>query len=377
MIFANVSSIDTIVGSFNLHFLFQPCGKFALKDDKQNRFNLGVPLNVTIDSVIYKFPSNTPMSSQDFTAKFSSGDPNSYPFEFYDSPTLEITASTLTPSTSPNSSLIYTPIPLQVSIVGALQTYTISLPSIYDHSLAMDGSLIDFQVRVGRSFTTKLFSLFVMFVMWGLSLLTFAVGLTPWIRRYRIEAPTLAIANTLLFALPALRNSQPGAPPIGATADVVSFFWCEMLTATSSALMLLNYIYFSHKPPQPSHHQHHQHHHMPTPTPSPSPSPEPPIPSLNLNIPNSNFNTSIQQPPPISQQNQQQQPEMRQRNSYFGQRDGGGFGGQRFGQDEIEMEFVRNQSADSLASDTPLRREAGGRKDGEEEDGDGDEDGVL
>jgi hypothetical protein len=85
--------------------------------------------------------------------------------------------------------------------------------------------------------------------MWALSLLTFFLSLTPWIRHYKIEPPTLAIANTLLFALPALRDSQPGIPLIGCTADVVSFFWCEMLTALSSCLMLLNYVYFTHRPP--------------------------------------------------------------------------------------------------------------------------------
>ncbi|KAI8926398.1 hypothetical protein BC831DRAFT_229063 [Entophlyctis helioformis] len=40
----------------------------------------------------------------------------------------------------------------------------------------------------------------------------------------------MAVATALLFALPALRNSQPGAPPIGCTADVAGFFWNMLIT---------------------------------------------------------------------------------------------------------------------------------------------------
>ncbi len=51
-----------------------------------------------------------------------------------------------------------------------------------------------------------------------------------------MEPPTLAVAGGLLFGLPALRNTQPAAPPIGTAADVYGFFWNMILVALSGML---------------------------------------------------------------------------------------------------------------------------------------------
>jgi len=49
------------------------------------------------------------------------------------------------------------------------------------------------------------------------------------IKSYRkariVSAPLLAMPIILIFALPALRNVQPGVPAVGAYCDVVGFFW--------------------------------------------------------------------------------------------------------------------------------------------------------
>ncbi|KAI9366188.1 hypothetical protein DFJ73DRAFT_164744 [Zopfochytrium polystomum] len=216
-LYVNVSSVTPNNLGFNLHLLFYPCGKFAVKDVNQNRFNIRDDVNFTIGASVFPFFANTPMSSQDFSSKFVSGSPNSYPFDSYVSPTIAMSATQLQDGAT-------SPVPIQVTIVGALQTFSISLPEVIDISPGGVGAAIEATVHVARSFTTKLFSVFVMATMWLLSLLTFFLSLTPWTRAYRVEAATLAIANTLLFALPSLRNSQAGIGSIGCTADVVSFF---------------------------------------------------------------------------------------------------------------------------------------------------------
>jgi hypothetical protein len=45
-----------------------------------------------------------------------------------------------------------------------------------------------------------------------------------------------------LFAIPQLRNVQPGIPSIGCAADTLSFFWCMALIAFSLLLLMWNYI---------------------------------------------------------------------------------------------------------------------------------------
>lgn len=46
----------------------------------------------------------------------------------------------------------------------------------------------------------------------------------------------------MLFALPAVRNVQPGNPPIGCTADFIAFFWGLGLITAASLILILNYI---------------------------------------------------------------------------------------------------------------------------------------
>jgi len=78
--------------------------------------------------------------------------------------------------------------------------------------------------------------------MWLLSITTFMLALTLCIRDRSVEPPTIVVATGLLFALPAIRNVQPGIPPIGCTADTVSLFWNVALTAAAAMLLLCNYI---------------------------------------------------------------------------------------------------------------------------------------
>ena len=45
-------------------------------------------------------------------------------------------------------------------------------------------------------------------------------------------------AIALIFALPTIRNCQPGIPPIGTVTDIGCFFWVELI-AISTAILLL------------------------------------------------------------------------------------------------------------------------------------------
>jgi hypothetical protein len=46
----------------------------------------------------------------------------------------------------------------------------------------------------------------------------------------------------MLFALPALRNIQPGVPPIGSSEDLAGFMWNMLLIAAAIITCLINYI---------------------------------------------------------------------------------------------------------------------------------------
>ena len=92
---------------------------------------------------------------------------------------------------------------------------------------------------ITRSITTRIFCVFVVIMMWLLSLNVFYLAVSVWMRGRKVEPPTIAVAGALLFGLPALRNVQPAPPPIGTTADVFGFFWNMMLVSLSGTSRVL------------------------------------------------------------------------------------------------------------------------------------------
>ncbi|KAJ3323578.1 hypothetical protein HDV06_001602 [Boothiomyces sp. JEL0866] len=98
------------------------------------------------------------------------------------------------------------------------------------------------QVTLTRTFVTTLFSIFVNLMMWILSLSAIYLSVTACTRRRKIEPPMIAGIAALLFALPNIRNVQPGLPAIGCTADIAGFFPAMLLVGFSVVILMWNYI---------------------------------------------------------------------------------------------------------------------------------------
>ncbi|KAI8831375.1 hypothetical protein BC829DRAFT_437825 [Chytridium lagenaria] len=215
------SQVDPLTSKLKLRLNFQPCGDFISPDFiDDNNFLLSTSLTIVVDTAQYKFQAEQPMGSTEITVTFSSGDLNSYPFEQYATSDLYISGTFNNPRTNDSKSVL----PLQLNVTGYLLTYEIDAPWFKT-----------FQKKPEPSFM-------IMTIMWVLSLLSISLSVTLWSRGRKMEPPTLGFTIAMLFALPAIRNTQPGAPPIGATSDVASFFWAIILTSLSACLLFINYI---------------------------------------------------------------------------------------------------------------------------------------
>jgi hypothetical protein len=159
-------------------------------------------------------------------------------------------------------------LPLGIAITGALQGFKINTTSA--NYTQFDGvNEVGFKFDITRSPITIGFSSFIIILMWLISVMVFVISLdvilgaaastripvprsfiqnhpkmTPeqatekfyqHVKSYRksriVSAPLLAMPIILIFALPSLRNVQPGAPSVGAYADVIGFFWNVGLVA--------------------------------------------------------------------------------------------------------------------------------------------------
>lgn len=98
------------------------------------------------------------------------------------------------------------------------------------------------EITIYRGPTHVFFSLFIASLMWLLSFSLFWLAFTLCIRKRKVEPPTLGVGTSMIFALPAIRNVQPGSPPIGCTADYLGFFWALLLVSAGAMILLLNYI---------------------------------------------------------------------------------------------------------------------------------------
>ncbi|KAJ2762004.1 hypothetical protein IWQ56_001522 [Coemansia nantahalensis] len=98
-------------------------------------------------------------------------------------------------------------------------------------------------LSANRQSATKGFSLFVVVLSWVLSLCQFFIATQSLIRNRPIIPPLLAVPAAMLFALPSLRNIQPGVPPIGIVLDIAGFYWNMALVALSLIISGLMFIY--------------------------------------------------------------------------------------------------------------------------------------
>ncbi|KAI8894798.1 hypothetical protein BC833DRAFT_603555 [Globomyces pollinis-pini] len=152
--------------------------------------------------------------------------PNNYPFDFY---SVNVTVRAKQTST-------LSPLPVGIGFAGGMTGWTVHV-DMYD---VKDN--VQLAISLYRSPTIILFSLFIMTIMWALSITVMILSLSVWYRDRKIEPPTIAFTGSLLFALPAIRNIQPGAPQIGCIADTASFFWCMGLVVISMLMNMWNYI---------------------------------------------------------------------------------------------------------------------------------------
>ncbi|KAJ3107875.1 hypothetical protein HDU97_002807, partial [Phlyctochytrium planicorne] len=244
---ASMIFLDLSNGAYRLKLEFSPCGD--LMDPKSLAVGksavLARSLSIFFDNRVFNFTAGLPMAVQDYANSFDSGDINNYPFDKYRASNIYMEGHFLTPLPSSTAKPQSDSVSLLLSFDAGLLTYSINVESIRDITpppSPSTGHVIDLDFSVSRSGTTIFFSLLVMAIMWMLSILAFCLAVTVWITGRKVEPPTIAFSASLMFTIPGIRHIQPGSPPIGCTADTVSFFWAMVLCAITASLLVINYI---------------------------------------------------------------------------------------------------------------------------------------
>ncbi|KAL7749553.1 hypothetical protein RI367_005109 [Sorochytrium milnesiophthora] len=245
-----VLNVDPIGSSFQMSVLVSPSVNPDAPQDSSavpffNDTNgvdfLTVPVTIAIQSVRVALAARDRPQSVDGKLSFvPSAGFRGYPFDRYTA-----IFSVYVRRGDSNTTMV----PLQFGLSRSPPGFTmVSYKATTDDQQQMVS--VSFTLR--RSGTTIGFSVFVIFLMWVLSLVVCFLALQIVLGRREAVPPLLAVPTSMLFALPSLRNVQPGVPPVGVTADVVGFFWNMFIVAISAVTIMLCYLVQQKKPDSPA-----------------------------------------------------------------------------------------------------------------------------
>jgi len=98
------------------------------------------------------------------------------------------------------------------------------------------------KIRIKRSRTVRFFSIFIVSLMWLVSIGGFLIALQVIVRDHKMIPWNISVFSALLFAMPRLRNVQPNIPPIGTLADTIGLFFNMALISLCQISMMIRWM---------------------------------------------------------------------------------------------------------------------------------------
>ena len=255
---AKVLSIDPIKGDVSVRLEFDPNGNFAKEDGTLTR-NIKLDINSSNGKQEITFEKGKKMTATEAILNMYDGSVTDYPFDkqkadliFWftvkpDKPADKPKTTEANPAGEPKPETKSetaaeedeeVDVPFTLDFAPTLAGYTIETAKSKDS----DDTYVDVEMTIARSSMVKFFSVFVMLLMWGVSLAVLLLVLSVVFRGRKVEIAMFSFIATLLFAFVALRNSQPAVPPIGTFSDYASFFWAEVILALSLLTIITTWL---------------------------------------------------------------------------------------------------------------------------------------
>jgi hypothetical protein len=247
-----VTSIEQMQGLMHERIMLIPKGKFAI-----DAVTPAVDLKFFINSISGRqtiiFPKGERIIPMDFITLLP-GNQNRYPFDRYVSnidllittravrvapppqPVPDVSDSNPSASalTIAQSDLEHNePIPIR-------ESFTASIPGskfVGSADNADANTVMHTAVKVRRANSVIVVSVVIQIVMFLLAISIMSMVLAVIASKDAINLLPLSLCVTLIFGLPALRNVQPGVPPVGALCDFLSFMWAEFIVTTSAIVL--------------------------------------------------------------------------------------------------------------------------------------------
>ncbi|KAJ9089917.1 hypothetical protein DSO57_1008016 [Entomophthora muscae] len=110
-------------------------------------------------------------------------------------------------------------------------------------NLSMNEKTAKFTMSLRRPWFSFFISSFIFVLMWLLALAMMNIAIDTIFHRREMPAEFIAAAFSLVFALPSLREAQPGIPKLGCYIDHIGFLWCLSVISLAACGMLFTWAY--------------------------------------------------------------------------------------------------------------------------------------
>ncbi len=256
-----VTGVDPIKGEVTARLRFEPHGALKGEDEFSLSRDLTVYVNASKGKQFETFKKGTHPMPLDVTLDLYGGEATNYPFDAHQcdldiavtavappkpvepppaptEPAAEGAEATDTPkpaekkeekkdekkTASVTDLLEGEPVKTAIGVEAALTGFRI-VPSKSDE--AADIGYVGVDLAVSRTPTVKIFSIFIMTCFWALAMTILSLTWAVTFRERKLEFAMFTFMAGMLFAFPAVRNLQPGIPPLGTLTDFLSLFWAQ------------------------------------------------------------------------------------------------------------------------------------------------------
>jgi Domain of unknown function (DUF4436) len=240
-----VISVDPVKGDMVVRLEFDPEGALA-KDEFSPAEDMTLFINSVTGKQEHKFEKGKRINPIDATVTLV-GQASDYPFDSHDANLWMILTTPVKAESHaeqpkeagdeepggakpPAKASVFDsnePVAMAVDFEGSIPG--LKLEAEKDKESELGYTSID--MKISRSSTVVFFSTFLMVLMLCLTAAAATIMLRFWLGNRKVELAAMSLYGAMLFAFPAMRNSQPGVPPLGTYSDYVSFFWAEALIA--------------------------------------------------------------------------------------------------------------------------------------------------
>lgn len=230
--YARIVTADPVKGDISVRLTFTPQGSFLSADGVTLSRDLLLDISSATGKHAYEFKKGKRMDPVEAIVEIFEGEPMEYPFDQHEAQ-LSFYFEPGGGATDADKS-----IPVAIELHGSVSGLKIAADYAKEHT--NDHVVVD--LSLSRAPTAIFFSVFIMIAMWSLTLGVICLVFRVLAGHRKIEISMFSFLGALLFAFPALRNSQPGTPPIGTLSDFLAFFWAEVLIALSLLSVVLTWL---------------------------------------------------------------------------------------------------------------------------------------